>query len=812
MLVTSLPAIAQVCSQAHNAEELYKQLRTVGLDKTRVYRIRDAAIDRENLHITFQDGKIGFTQDVCGTITGAFFEGDGEVLLRPPQRAERASLALFTGMAVLEEQFATAFIRFDDETFRDLQPALRPSENVEEFLTTLGPMVQRLSDIDALRLFMDFSMYLPSQTTPRNANSVEDPMMHARLQGKKLGAFDIYYDRAAQEHIWVAQLKSGANGSFINIWTSFSKPGGASLAVPPPESRREDVVVDQYRIVAGVRPPKELDVDAKLDLVVKRGGQRAILFELSRYLNLQSVEWQGRSLEFIHNQALEGSQLSRRGNDLVAVIFPRALQNGERLELRFVYGGEVISEAGIGLLYVGARGTWYPNLGLAMSKFDLEFHYPTPWTLVATGRQVPIDPAQARNEKLASSGDQATRWLSERPIPVAGFNLGKYARATAKAGTVQVDAYATGGVESNFPKPPSEIVSVPSNRRPGVPTEAMVVAPAAPSPARNAQAVADRSARAVSFFSQRFGPYPYSTLAMTQLPGDLSQGWPGLVFLSTFAYLSPAERSQLHLDPVQSVLSSQVLVHEIAHQWWGDLVAWRGYRDQWWVEALSNYSSLMMLEQENPAHFRAVMDRYRDDLFRKNKEGTQLKDAGPVTFGGRLSSSIFPDGYDAISYGRGTWLFQMLRSMLHHGSDDGFARALLKLRTRYQGKLITTEELISVFEDELPIDARYEGKKSLKWFLDGWVNGTAIPKLELSGTKFLSRDQRTVITGKIVQHNAPADLVIFVPIYGQSGANGQLTLIGNVFADGPETTFHLNSSKPINKLVLDPEQTLLIER
>ena len=127
MLATCLPVRAQVCSQVQNAEELYKQLSTIGLDKTRVYRIRDAALDRENLHITFQDGKIGFTQDVCGRITGAFFEGDGEVLLRLPQRAERASLALFTGMAVLEEQFATAFIRFDDDTFWDLQEALRPS-------------------------------------------------------------------------------------------------------------------------------------------------------------------------------------------------------------------------------------------------------------------------------------------------------------------------------------------------------------------------------------------------------------------------------------------------------------------------------------------------------------------------------------------------------------------------------------------------------------------------------------------------------------------------------------------------------------
>ncbi len=39
-------------------------------------------------------------------------------------------------------------------------------------------------------------------------------------------------------------------------------------------------------------------------------------------------------------------------------------------------------------------------------------------------------------------------------------------------------------------------------------------------------------------------------------------------------------------------------------------------------------------------------------------------EAGPVTLGMRLLSSRFPEGYEAILYGRGTWLFHMLRSMM----------------------------------------------------------------------------------------------------------------------------------------------------
>src|SRR5438445_11333111 len=86
------------------AEALYLQLRNVGLDKSRVYRVREGSLDRSGLHITLQDGTIAFTHDVFGHITGGFFEGDGEVLMTSPDRAERASMALFTGMAIRSEE------------------------------------------------------------------------------------------------------------------------------------------------------------------------------------------------------------------------------------------------------------------------------------------------------------------------------------------------------------------------------------------------------------------------------------------------------------------------------------------------------------------------------------------------------------------------------------------------------------------------------------------------------------------------------------------------------------------------------------
>jgi acyl-CoA synthetase (AMP-forming)/AMP-acid ligase II len=64
------------------------------------------------------------------------------------------------------------------------------------------------------------------------------------------------------------------------------------------------------------------------------------------------------------------------------------LKGDQRAELFFRYGGSVMSDAGNGLIYVGPRGTWYPNRGLAMSHYDLTFSCPVEWTLIATGKLI----------------------------------------------------------------------------------------------------------------------------------------------------------------------------------------------------------------------------------------------------------------------------------------------------------------------------------------------------------------------------------------------------------------------------------------
>ncbi len=839
---STVPTQVALARQPGPAESLYLQLSSVGLDAGRVFKVRGAALDRAAIHITLDDGSIAFTKDVLGRITGAFFEGDGEVLLAPANDVERKSMSLFTGMAILEERFSTAYFRFNDNTAAELQPGLRAPEDAQAFVARWDETVRNLAQSDAMRLLASFSEMLPlaagTGSTAIRAADPDDGMLHARFHGNKLGVFDIVFDSTAAEQVEAGQSKTGEDGIiYYNVWTSFSTQDARRSHVTQKEisqtlpaeadSREGPIRVRRYVIDAWVKPPKELDGEVKLQLDVVRGGSRFLVFELSRFLQIQTVEVDGRAVEFIHNPAVEGTRLARSGNDLVAVILPEPSRKGQEMSLRFVYGGEVLAEAGKGLLYVGARGTWYPNRGMAMADFDLTFHYPSGWTLLATGKPEPLSAPSTKfsTESLQTApqnaeGEQVSHWVSERPIPVAGFDLGKYVRAAAQAGNVTVETYATGGVERGFPNSQQTLQIDPKPAlRPQMPPP--LTPSLAPSPARNATAVADLTARAIRYYAERFGPFPYSQLALTQMPGRESQGWPGLIFLSSYAFLDQEERKSLHMNAAGALVAQQVPAHEAAHQWWGDLISWATYRDQWFSEGLANYCSLMMLQERNPAGFREVMEKYRQDLADKNKDGNSSKDAGPVTLGSRLLSSQFPEGYEAISYGRGTWLFHMLRSMLQdaaenagrkdpsgRGAEEPFVRSLRKVRERYAGKAISTRELLNVFAEDLPPALRYEGKHSLDWFLDGWVNGTSLPQLELHSVKFAPKENATLVSGVILQKDAPEDLVTSVPIYAVVPGKAPV-LVGRVFADGAESSFRLSAPVGTHKLLLDPNETIL---
>jgi hypothetical protein len=214
------------------------------------------------------------------------------------------------------------------------------------------------------------------------------------------------------------------------------------------------------------------------------------------------------------------------------------------------------------------------------------------------------------------------------------------------------------------------------------------------------------------------------------------------------------------------------------------------------------------------------MEHFRSQLLEKGRFGELVHEAGGVTLGARLHSSRFPAGYDVIAYGRGTWLFHMLRHMLRDAAAQGpksaaasdpdalFFSVLRTLQQKFQSRSLSTREVQEAFENALPPSLHFEGQRSLDWFFEHWVEGTAMPQLSLARVKLAARGKQVVATGVVEQKQGPALLVTSVPIYASIPGKEPL-LLGRVFADGEETSFRFAVPAGTKRLLLDPHRTVL---
>jgi Peptidase family M1 domain len=769
------PAATLSAAAEQPAATLYCELLNPTLNTEEVYRVRNVSLQREDLHVVFDDGTLGLMRAVDGHVTGAVFEGVGEILLVPPNRAERNSLALFTGSAVLEQRFESAYLRFfDDDLVKQLHGGFRGREDDPEFVGRWEQPLKVLAPIDSLQVLEAIT----------NASEPTLPYMHLRLGGTQLGIFDVYFDPRALEQITVAQERLNGNTAFYDTWTSFPMRSARDSTQPRPATYPPFSLSD-YRMHLTVEPPTELKAEIEVTITPHSAGQRTVVLELSRYLRVSEARADGLPVEVVQREAVSGTELARRSDDLVGLVFPAALEKDRSVRLSFKYSGPVMFSAGTELLYVGERGTWYPNIGPAYSAYDLTFDYPDDWLLVATGKQV---------EHTVANGRRSTRFVSEKPIARAGFNLGKFETGSATTGGVAIHAYAARNVE--------QALAVPEER-----------AGKHPHPAKEVQQIADQAANTVRVLSAELDAFPYSNLEITQLPALLSQSWPGLIYLSSMAFLEPDERRAIGMrDPYNELLLSRLmLAHETAHQWWGDAVDWVSYRDEWIIEALANYSALLILEKQDPQAMKTALEFYKVELLKETSSGI-VAQAGPVTLGWRLTSSRFPQAYERVLYGRGTWLIHMLRTTLRQASgnhsDALFFAALKGLLDRSLNHKISTHDLEEAFEKVLPSSFTYEGRKSLDWFFDSWVNDVSIPSFSLEDVKLVPDGPRIKVTGTIRETNAAKDLVTAVPIYIVD-ENGKSRFANFVFADEPDTAFTLMVPSGVKQILLDPEGTLL---
>jgi hypothetical protein len=768
--------------------DLMKTIRESGLDATECYRVRDISFGRDEAQIFLTDGYLIF-----GSKTGALYGdrrvtavfsaetdgGDAELLLLPPNRAERAALAKHTTTPNLEEHFTSAIFVFADNTYDEVMEQVRANPYIKKspemgvlFADKWTPVVRNLNTSFGLRLAMD--MLSPS--------AQRKGFFGAAFVGKHLGAFDLVYDARAREQITAGQSKPDA----FDVWTSFVSRSYRARSFEP------EYQVKSYRIESTIDPDLKMHCVTHMQLQASPGNEHVLPFEISKRMRVTAASIDGRPAELLLNAAPRTSIESPYGNDLFVLIPEKPLDAGSTHEVELRHEGTVITDAGNKVYFVGSRGTWFPSRGLQFSQFDLTFRYSKDLDLVASGDLV--------DERV--DGDMKVTHRSTRnPIRMAGFNLGVYDRVTVKRPGLLIELCANHSAERALqPKPLADPLWInnAAGRRPPrdntAPLPPIPIAP--PNPADRSQALAADLGDAMDYYASKFGPSGLRTLEVAPVPGRFGQGFPGLIYLSTLSYIQPA-----NLDPRQHLFFTELLQgHEAAHQWWGNVVTSAGYHDDWIMESLANYSALLFLEKKKGAKvLESMLQSYRLDLLAKPvvktaEAGDTVESSGPVVQGTRVDGN-----WNAVVYGKGSWIIHMLR---HKMGDDAFFKMLAALRHQFEDKTISTEEFRILCAGFLPPKSP---DPKLESFFDQWVYGTGIPELKVD-YKITGQAPLWKVTGTVTQKGVNEDFAAEVPLEIQLGKLKPLTV--TVRASNEPAPFAVTAKAPPTKVTIDSRAIL----
>lgn len=796
---SSSPSQAKIAPTEPKA--LYQALNALQPDPSKVYDVKEINLVRDVVHLTLQEGKLAFFQPLDGKITGAVFYGQGHVIATPHDSGERRSLAQYLGVPILDLPFTRAYLRFDDDTAAELQSVLSrngtESANNPEFADGWTSIVATLNPWHSLRLLVDWL-----STNPQ-------PYFYAALAGETKGPFDVLVDSRRDEQVVFGQprIENGTIG--YDIWASFPAENQKTATAPPA------FVPTDYKVDTTIDDDLSLDGVTHLRMKVMRAGERVVPLLLSRNLAIERITSNdGKPLVYFQNEDLNQRQIQQRGNDSVMVVLPAPPAEGQELQMDVKYRGDVIGDAGNGVEFVGDRGTWYAHLdGEYFVPFELFFRWPKRFTLIATGAQI-----ETHEDDNFKSGS----WKSQLPMSVAGFNLGEYDTETAGAGQPRIQLFANRQLENailaRIEENTAEVESLaPPNPNPQPPARLgpFVNPPTPPSPASVLKDLGAQVEDSIQFFEKLNGPFPFGQLDISQIPGSFGQGWPGLVYLSTLAFLPPETQQSAGIGTVEQEEARELMpFHEVVHQWWGNETGSASYRDDWIQEGMANYQAILYADSKNPSKHRlnAWLDRYRAALLRKDPGTNEIADdAGPLDEGIRLSSSKTPNAYVVVTYDKGTWVMHMLHELLRDPNskdpDERFRQFLHSVLTNYRFRALSTADFQHAVEQVMTPSMDLEDDKSMKWFFDEWVRRTGIPAYSVQ-FQAKQRKQEYVVTGKLDQADVGEDFIAPVPVYGaRSGMKPWL--LGVVVPSGRETAFQFETHTRPTRLLIDPQMTLL---
>ena len=779
-ILTSGPASLAQEDLVAKGKDVYERLRAATLAGGAA-EVRGLVLKRDRVEMTF-DGTFYFSPPVEGRVTSAVFIGEGKFRAPvPPSEFERENVRRLLGADAVESDFKTAVLKFTDDTFEVIGKGRQEGG-------APPPRAEKLAaELDA-RVLKGTGANLSARLALSLLNGERPGFFFASFDGGRRGRFQLVLDHQNRVPVANFNLNGGEKGLIYNypdsffgneVWMAFFSLEDYERRTGTYSDVNDLLDVTHYRIDADLREPSSrLRLVARMEAQTRAPGLRAVPFRVGETLpELDSMRLKKQMrVKAARVGGAEAAAVQEDWEGGLTVFLPQALGAGQAVTLELELEGDFMRDADLvrDCFYPASNTSWYPRHGyLDRATYDLTFRHRKNRRVASVGARLGEEPDPENKELLV------TKYRMEHPVTFATFALGPFQRHT------QMVKWDRGGdpIPVEFNSLPGTYLAI---------KEDFILAEM------------DNSLR---YFSVLFGKYPYPVFSAAFHPYGFGQGLPGLLMIP------PADRANKH--------TYSFIAHETAHQWWGDVVAWRSYRDQWLSEGFAEYSGVLYtgLRESADAHTDLVNDMrrtLRDPPVTRTGVGKgRLVEVGPIILGHRLHTSKTGGAYQTLIYNKGALVLRMLHFLLSNpatGEDQAFFDMMSDFVSRHRDSTASTDDFRAVANEHFarsPIAKRYR-MQDLNWFFSQWVYQTGLPTYKVEYQIQDGPGGQAVVSGHVLQENVPESWVMPLPLVMNFGGNQYAA--GTVLAYGPKMPFEIKLPMRPKKIELDPKHWVLSEK
>ena len=733
-----------------------------------------------------------FLSPVLGRVTGAVFIGQGEFQMTPLLPFEQRHLSILTGSTSIIEKFSKMVLRFTDSTYEEIKKAGGtrsgpPSSSALAVLADHQKTLRKGRSFSRPNIGAGFLRYnLDLRILIDVTRPGPQGLFAAFFDGKRFGDMMYANDPLGAPLVTPEEvaLVCFAEDS-LGVWTAEHLQEHYSSPAVFDETHAL-IDIEHQNIEAKARG-KRLDAAVETKFKSTADGTLVVPFDLFARLRIRKVtDSQGRELSFIQENKDEDADF--------AVILAEPMKRGQEYTIKFEYGGDdAVSDSGGGNYTLDARTNWYPTSYFGdRATYEMTLKVPRGLTMVATGQ-----PASETEE-----GDfSVTKWKSDVPLAVAGFNYGKFKKTSTHDEKLKytIEGYANKDIPDYLKGLQHQIESAESE---GFQTDTTL---GSLSTVRLMDKARVEAQLAIALYSDLFGALPYGRIAMTQQPYfNFGQAWPMLVYMPVMAYLDSTQRHQLGLDQASNFVKF-VAAHEVAHQWWGHVIGWKSYRDQWMSEGFAEFSASMFAQAVyKNDKFLEFWKEERELITTRNALGKRPADVGGVYMGYRLDTPKTGDVTRAMIYPKGAFILHMLRMMMWDSktADARFSAMMKDFVQTYYNRDVSTQDFWRAVEKHMSKEMDMDGNGKMDWFFNEWVYGTKIPNYKFDYRFEPADGGKVKLVGKITQSSVDDSFKMRVPIYlDYDGKVRRLGAIG-VFGNSATEEFAVVLDKKPKKAML----------